>query len=70
MPAVGTDLHTVALAFQGTNINVYFDGVLKISTNDPAPYTNGGIVVDMTANTAFSLGVQNVLVTTLPVAGQ
>jgi len=67
VPAVGTNLHTVALAFQGTNIDVYFDGALKISTNDPAPYTNGGIMVDMTASSAFSLGVKNVVVTTLPV---
>ena len=46
LPSVGTAVHTVALAMQGTNINVYFDGVLQISTNDPDPYISGGITLD------------------------
>src|SRR5579862_1011782 len=68
LPSVGTGPHTVALAFQGTNISVYFDGTLKIQTNDAtAPLTNGGIIADMTASSAFTLGVQNVTVSALPV---
>jgi len=67
VPAVDTNWHTVTLAFKGTNINIYLDGALMISTNDPDPYTNGGIIVDMTAASAFSLGVKDVVVTTLPI---
>jgi len=70
LSSVGTAWHTVTLAFHGTNISVYFDNKLEISTNDPtAPLANGGIVIDMLPYpSTFTLGVSNVLVTTLPVA--
>ncbi len=70
LSSVGTSWHTVTLAFHGTNIDVYFDNQLKISTNDPvSPLTSGGIIMDMMPYpSTFTLGVSNVIVTTLPVA--
>ena len=69
LSSVGTNWHTLTLAFHGTNIFVYFDNQLKISTNDPtSPLTNGGIIMDMLPYpSTFTLGVSNVIVTTLPV---
>jgi hypothetical protein len=52
LPAVGTNWHTLTLSFSGTNISVYFDGLLKINAVDnnydsvPA-FVTGGITVDM-----------------------
>jgi hypothetical protein len=40
---------------------------VEISTNDVSPFTSGGITVDMaTVGTAYTLGVDNVTVTSLP----
>ena len=52
LPSVGTNLHTLRLAFQGSNITVYFDGIQEINAADAnidsvAPLTNGGIIADM-----------------------
>jgi hypothetical protein len=52
LSGVGTNLHTLKLAFQGSNITVYFDGVQEINATDAnvdsvAPFTNGGIIADM-----------------------
>ena len=68
LPSVGTDVHTVALAFQGTNISVYFDNTLEISTNDSSsPFTSGGITLDAGSYpTPDIMGVDSVVVTTLP----
>jgi hypothetical protein len=69
LTGVGTNLHTLALAFQGTNITVSYDGTQKISVTDSnfgstAPYTTGGITADVSAyKTAFTLYVSNVSVT-------
>ncbi len=70
LPPVGTNVHTVALAFQGTNINVYFDNALEISTNDSiSPFTSGGITLDAASYpTPDTMSVDSVVVTTLPLA--
>ena len=52
LPGVGTNLHTLRLAFQGSNITVFFDGIQEINATDAnidsvAPFTNGGITADM-----------------------
>ncbi|MGO8675015.1 MAG: beta strand repeat-containing protein, partial [Limisphaerales bacterium] len=74
---VGTNWHTVAVTFQGANITVSYDGTQVISVTDNnfggvAPFTTGGISVDMATDpTAYTLGVSNVVVTavsTPPVA--
>jgi autotransporter-associated beta strand protein len=64
LPAnVSTNLHTVALTFQNTNISVSLDGTRVINTNDPIPFTHGGISVDMaTVGTPYTLGVDSVAV--------
>ena len=69
LSSVGTNWHTVTLVFYGTNIAVYFDNALQISTNDPAsPLASGGIIVDTVAGySPYFLGVSNVVVTALPV---
>ena len=68
LPNVGTNLNTVALEFNGTSISAYVDGALEISYSDLTPFTSGCISVDMaTVGTAYTLGVKNVVVTTLPV---
>jgi regulation of enolase protein 1 (concanavalin A-like superfamily) len=69
LSSVGTNWHTVALAFQGAGITVSYDGVQKISVTDNsfgsvAPYSTGGITADLgTYPTAFTLFVSNVSVT-------
>ena len=73
LPGVGTNWHTVALAFQGTNLTVSYDGVQEISVTDNdfdsvAPYSSGGITADLwTYQAPFTLFVANVLVTALTV---
>ena len=43
---MGTNWHTLKLAFKGNQIGVYYDGALVVSTNDPvSPHTSGGISV-------------------------
>ncbi len=73
LPAVGTNWHSVKLAFQGSNVVAYFDGALVTNLVDnggfdgqPA-YTNGGISIDMYAQspTAYTFLVSNVAVTPL-----
>jgi hypothetical protein len=72
LPGVSTNWHTVAMAFQGTNITVAYDATQYISVADNnadgvAPYTNGGISLDLaTYPTTFLLGVSNVLVKPVP----
>jgi hypothetical protein len=52
LSAVGTNVHTLALTMQSTNLTVYLDGVQMLNTTDnnfdgvPA-YANGGITADM-----------------------
>ena len=66
LPPVGTNVHTVKLAFQGTNLVVYFDGSLVISTNDPAAYTSGGVTLDAVAYPTLEIvNFDNVVVASL-----
>jgi len=48
LPAVGTNWHTLKLAFQSTRIAVYYDGLQMISMTDAEaqPYASGGISAD------------------------
>jgi hypothetical protein len=69
LPGVGTAWHTVLVTFLGTNITVSYDGVQEISVTDNdfgsvAPYTDGGISVEMgTLPTPYAMSVSNILVT-------
>jgi hypothetical protein len=65
LPAVGTNLHTVKLAFLTNQISVYFDGSQVISAPDtgPSPYLSGGVSIDMfTDTTTYNLVVGDVVV--------
>jgi hypothetical protein len=72
LSSVGTNVHTIKLAFFGNQIAVYFDGSLAISTTDAdtanPPYSNGGVSIDMwTYPSPYVLSVDNVTVSTLAV---
>ncbi len=69
LPAVGTNWHTVNLAFQGNQIVASYDGVQVASTTDTEsnPYTTGAISVDMFSdNNAYNMFVDDVTVNALP----
>jgi VCBS repeat-containing protein len=72
LPSVGVNWHIVKLTFKGTNIFVYFDGVLALSFTDdgsldgnPA-FTSGGIGLSMWTQVpaAYAYSVDNVIVCT------
>ena len=73
LPAVGTNWHTVKVAFQGSNIFAYFDGNLITNlvdngTFDGRPaYTNGGITAEVYAAspTAYTMSFSNFIVAPL-----
>ena len=76
---VGTNWHTVGLAFQGSNIFAYYDGNQVTNLTDDgtldgqAAFTSGGICADMytVTNQPYILSFSNVMVTplvTTPVA--
>ena len=72
LSSVGTNAHTVKLAFFGGQIAVYFDGAMAISTTDAdtanPPYTSGGVSLDMwTYPSSYVMSVDNVTVSTLVV---
>jgi hypothetical protein len=74
LPAVDTNVHLLAMSFQGPNITVNFDGVQMINVNDnnfdssPA-YTNGGITLDMYGDaTPFTFSADDVVVSALAFA--
>ena len=51
LSSIGTSPHAVALTFIGSNITVYYDGVLVVSVQDDsfdgvAPFMRGGICAD------------------------
>ena len=72
LAAVGTNWHTLKLAFKGSQITVSLDGTQLISTTDleAVPYTNGGVCLDMwTSATPFTMAVDDFLVTQ-PVTNQ
>ena len=65
LPSVGTNWHTLKLAFQTNQISVYYDGSLYINTTDveAQPYLYGGISADMyTDSTPYVMSVSNVTV--------
>jgi hypothetical protein len=68
LAAVGTNSHTVKLAFYQNQIAVFFDGTQRISFADVSglAYLSGGVSVDMwTDLTAWQLSVSGVSVTPL-----
>jgi hypothetical protein len=70
LPEVGTNWHTVKLAFLGDQIAVYYDGSLMMSVTDdePQPYLSGGIGVDMwTDTTNYTMSVDDLIVSPLVV---
>ncbi len=71
---VGTSPHTVKLAFNGSQIAVYYDGTNALTTSDADTtpgaiiYTNGSPTVDMwTDNSQYALTVDDYTVSTLAV---
>ncbi len=69
LPSVGTNWHTVKLAFQANQISVYYDSNLMATATDSEsnPFLAGGILASMsTANAAYSMFVDDVVVMPLP----
>ena len=70
LPAVGTNFHTVKLAFLWNRIAVYFDGNLMITAPDQevTPLLSGSAILDMwTDNTGYQMSVDDVIINPLPV---
>jgi hypothetical protein len=68
LASVGTNFHTVKLAFQTNRIAVYFDGVQRMSVADtePQPYLSGAVSADMsTYMTPYNMTVDDVIVSPL-----
>ena len=66
LPAVGTNWHTLKLAMRGSRVAALYDGVLRLSVNDPAaqPLPAGGAGVDLwTLDTPWTLSADDVTVT-------
>jgi len=69
LPGVGTNWHTVKLAFQGNQIAASYDGVQVAAVTDTEsnPYTTGAICVDMfTDSTIYNMFADDVIVNALP----
>ena len=73
LPGIGTNWHTLSLAFQSNNLAAFFDGDLVTNLTDngsfdgqPA-FVSGGISLDMytLTPTAYTLSASNVLVSSL-----
>ena len=68
LPGVGTGWHTLKLAFNGSRIQVYYDGTLMIDVVDDnfdsrAAYASGGISGDMwTYTSSRVMGLDNIVV--------
>ncbi len=64
---VGTNWHTVKLAFSTNQIAAYYDGVEVVSvTDNQGPYLSGGVTADMwTDFVPYIFSVDNVVVSTL-----
>ncbi|MHB8057001.1 MAG: Ig-like domain-containing protein [Desulfuromonadaceae bacterium] len=71
LPGVGTGFHTLRMVCDGSRIQVYYDGTLKIDVTDNnfdsrAPYLSGGIGSAMfTYGTTYTMTVDNVVVSSL-----
>jgi hypothetical protein len=69
LPGVGTNWHTINLAFQGNQIVASYDGVQVAAVTDTEsnPYATGAISVDtFTDNTIYNMYVDDVTVNALP----
>ena len=68
LPSVGIGWHTLKMAFNGNQIQVYYDGTMMINVTDNnydsrASYLSGGISGDMwTYTSSYMMGLDNVLV--------
>jgi len=64
LPVIGTNWHTVKLAFRGTHIAVYCDGSQVTNVADASsPFLSGGVSLDMyTTSTPFVFSVNQVVV--------
>jgi len=71
LPGVGTGFHTLRMVCDGSRIQVYYDGTLKIDVTDNsfdsrAPYLSGGIGAAMfTYGASYTMTVDNVVVSSL-----
>jgi hypothetical protein len=71
LPLVGTNWHTLKLSLQGNQISVYYDSNLVTTATDTEsnPFWTGGICAGLsTANTAYTMFMDDVVVTPLPTA--
>jgi len=69
LPGVGTNWHTVKLAFQGNQIAASYDGiqVAAVTDTESNPYATGAISVDMfTDTTIYNMFIDDVTVNGLP----
>ena len=70
--SVGTGWHTLKMVFNGSRIQVYYDGALKIDVTDSgfdgrAPYSSGGISADLwTYTSSFLMSLDQISVSSLP----
>jgi hypothetical protein len=68
LPGVGTNWHTVKLAFHQRQIAVYYDGVqvLSVADTEAQPYMSGGVGFDMwTDSSAYTLSLDDAKVSPL-----
>jgi hypothetical protein len=66
LSAVGTNWHSVRLMFKGSQIAVDFDGTRSLAYSDAAPFSSGGVSLDMwTDSSAYAMNVDNVTVSPL-----
>src|ERR1043166_2058311 len=71
LPSVGTNWHTLKVSFQGNQISVYYDSNLVTTATDTEsnPFWTGGICAGMsTANTRYTMFVDDIAVASLPTA--
>ncbi|MFO1477561.1 MAG: Ig-like domain-containing protein, partial [Verrucomicrobiota bacterium] len=70
VPPLGTNIHDLKLAFAGSQITVYLDGIQLVSVNDTAaPYLSGGVSAELyTDSTPYTLTLDDVTVNPLAVA--
>jgi hypothetical protein len=65
LPSVGTNWHTVKVAFQGSQISVFFDAnqMMSVMDTEAQPLVSGGVSVDMWTDTsAFVMNIDDVTV--------
>ena len=73
VPEVGTNWHSLKLAFQSNTVSAWYDGVLTVSNTDTelVTYPGGGITLEQwTDAVGNEMPYDDVLVTALAAAGQ